>query len=1264
MGADRSVQGIQGMLRTRAMGLALPVLAVALLLCLGSAASAGAAVPSHPRTPSLDVVGLNHACGVAVDTKGDLYAASAAAGKVLIYSPADHETPIGEIANANEPCALALTSAGVLYVSEAKTGEVVRYVPTAYPFVGAPSYGPREVIDSSKKAKGIAVDPFDDRLYVADGSHVSVYDAKGNLGVNEVQEVRCFQCTGGKYKLEFEGETTPKSIPFEGSAKEFEEALLELGALEPGDVSVENGANNKIHLVTFKGKYAHTDVPPFKCIPEGIEGPGTQECKVTETAKGFGGHIGEGQLSEATGVAPFTYKSNESQITYSLAVADAAGDQVKLFSASGKEAFKEEQLRQPPLTGPAAGEKFGFGAAGAYLGTDRGTCPPATKACTAGHFFLYDDAHEALDEFEASGALVSQTSFPFGDGAPTAIAVDRSGGEGNGTLYATSGAGTGARVLAFGALSAPTRPGPLAERSLALATSCSVAIDDYGNRYVAVGTEVFVYPPSGGTGTKPLVKISLGEKTCRIAVDGEGNLYALLKEKVAYFKPSSFPPKEATTYEAPVTVAKKSEFSGSELSALTVNPANGHLFVTDGKQVIEYKAAKEGSEVVNKEIGAGLPISNIFSLAVYGANGDVYLATSGGGGSVFVLDPSGKEILVQITGQGSPAGSFGASAGAIAVDQSNGHVIAFEPGRKDLEEYEASGTYVAAFGSFESLVTTNYGVAVDNGEHSPNKGGVYLAYDDTKGAYDLWAFGGLGYSAPSPLPKFTLTVKKTGTGSGTVTSDLAGISCGKACSAEFEEGTKVVLQATAESGSTFNGWTGCKSELKEPKGACLVTMSAAKEVTAKFEKGKPSFVLKVKLAGTGTGLVTSSPAGINCGIDCEEPYEEGTVVTLTGASGANTKPVQWTGCDSVDGENKCLVTMSAAKEVTATFDLEQHLLSVSKEGSGSGTVTSSPSGINCGETCSANFDHGTVVTLLPKPDPGSELTAWSGACAGSGACEVTMSEARSVTATFEKVEKPGIALTVSLEGTGSGTVTSNVGLISCEPFCSDKYAEGTKVTLTASPSSGSLFMAWKHCDSGGVNGRQCTVTMDKAKEVSAVFVTAHLLTVAKAPGSGPGKVQSYGGITCLYGCTEVSALIKEGTAVIVKQTPARHFHFAGWGGDCSGTGACELTMGEDHEVTADFEEDAKFSLSLSKAGGGQALIKTKPAGVLCGFTCIASSASFYEGEAIAVSWKLNKGTTKLTWSKTAGTCTGTFETLEGTCTVTMSAAKELTATLE
>jgi hypothetical protein len=278
-----------------------------------------------------------------------------------------------------------------------------------------------------------------------------------------------------------------------------------------------------------------------------------------------------------------------------------------------------------------------------------------------------------------------------------------------------------------------------------------------------------------------------------------------------------------------------------------------------------------------------------------------------------------------------------------------------------------------------------------------------------------------------------------------------------------------------------------------------------------------------------------------------------------------------------------------------------------------------------------------------------------------------MSEAKAVSASFdeEAPPTPEFPLTVALEGSGSGTVTSSPGLISCQPFCSDEYAEGTKVTLSASPASGSLFMSWKHCDSGGVNGRQCTVTMDKAKEVTAVFIAAHYLTVSKAEGSGPGKVQSKpGGILCLYNCTEASAAFKEGTAVELVPVPAKHFHLGEWGGDCSGSGTCSVTMGEDHAVEALFEEDPKFTLSLAKEGGGQALIKSKPSGVLCGYTCGALTASFYEGEEVAIAVKLAKGTTKLTWTSGAGTCTGSSEALESTCAVTMSAAKALVAEFE
>src|SRR5207245_1401448 len=99
----------------------------------------------------------------------------------------------------------------------------------------------------------------------------------------------------------------------------------------------------------------------------------------------------------------------------------------------------------------------------------------------------------------------------------------------------------------------------------------------------------------------------------------------------------------------------------------------------------------------------------------------------------------------------------------------------------------------------------------------------------------------------------------------------------------------------------------------------------------------------------------------------------------------------------------CTVTMSAAKSVSATFNPSSQLftLTVNRAGTGNGTATSSPPGINCGATCSAAYDSGTVVTLAATPAAGSTFSSWSGCNTVSGTiCTVTMTAARSVTATF------------------------------------------------------------------------------------------------------------------------------------------------------------------------------------------------------------------------------------------------------------------------
>ena len=81
--------------------------------------------------------------------------------------------------------------------------------------------------------------------------------------------------------------------------------------------------------------------------------------------------------------------------------------------------------------------------------------------------------------------------------------------------------------------------------------------------------------------------------------------------------------------------------------------------------------------------------------------------------------------------------------------------------------------------------------------------------------------------------------------------------------------------------------------------------------------GVPTYVLTVTVHDQGTGTVTSSPAGIDCGADCTESYTQNTVVTLTATPASGYVFVGWS--DACTGTGNCSVTMETAKSVTATF---------------------------------------------------------------------------------------------------------------------------------------------------------------------------------------------------------------------------------------------------------------------------------------------------------------------------------------------------------
>lgn len=738
---------------------------VLLGLVLGAApAEAG---PSHPEKADPIEAGfpLEKACGTATDSEGDIYVASAGASKIEVFDPSG--THLASIPDANEPCGLATDSVGHVYATDKATGQVIRYTPNIYPFAGAPVYGPPSTIDPSGDANGISVDPTDDALYVAEGTRVAMFNAGGTPGIDEEQKVSTEGATAGNFKLVFGGQETAP-LAWNATNGQIQTALEALSTIGSGNVAVKEGPSGSFdHRVTFRGAFGGTDVELLGANTAELTGSISRE----EAVKGFDGHIASGDFTDATGVAAYTYAGETEKPGRYLFVADAATDRVLILEGNDVRTLGVGR----EIAGPAEGESFGFGAAGAYLAVDPGNANAekkcasiAEQACTAGHLLVYDDAHEVVDEFDASGEFLDAiASQSFSDAQPTAMAVDRSGGPNDGTIYVTAGAGPGSKVLAFEPSVPPSRAS-LPSLSRVLPNAATVATDSHGDVYVAAGSLIHVYRPDGAE----LLTFEDPLQAQGLAVDSKGNVYVadvgvnanVEEHVVTYYSPSQYPPTGSTTYarhSPPLAVFESGETPNKV--AIAIDPGNDHAFFARGHHLVEFDSAANGSAVLNDHCAAGLEgFTNGKSLAVYGRNHYLYLADNSG--RVYVETCS--KVLARIDGRGSPQGPFTPAGPAIVVDQDNGHALVFDNKYGSVREYDAAGGFVGEFGKFTTTIGGRpFGLALDN-SNGPGHGNLYVAFDDTApGSTDVTTFGPLSYGGPPAVN----TGFATGVGGGNAT---------------------------------------------------------------------------------------------------------------------------------------------------------------------------------------------------------------------------------------------------------------------------------------------------------------------------------------------------------------------------------------------------------------------------------------------------------------------------------------------------------------
>lgn len=289
----------------------------------------------------------------------------------------------------------------------------------------------------------------------------------------------------------------------------------------------------------------------------------------------------------------------------------------------------------------------------------------------------------------------------------------------------------------------------------------------------------------------------------------------------------------------------------------------------------------------------------------------------------------------------------------------------------------------------------------------------------------------------------------------------------------------------------------------------------------------------------------------------------------------------------------CVLVASACLYALPSRADSLNTLTVQTGGTGAGTVSSSPDGIECGSDCSETFHAGTKVTLTASASPNSSFVGWRAEeCSGTGPCELTTSDAMTVIAKFRLEFQ---TLEVSRSGTGEGSVTSSPAGISCGSTCSYSFEQAATVTLTPAPSSTSSFTGWSGdgCSSTG----PCIVTMDHAKSVTATFTKEFPSLIVETAGRGGGSVTSSpSGITCGGDCVETYV---KGTVITLTATPDATSSFAGWrGAECSERFTCKFTLTGPTVVTA------KFAISddctIVGTEGNDTLVGTSLNDVICG----------------------------------------------------------------
>lgn len=356
-------------------------------------------------------------------------------------------------------------------------------------------------------------------------------------------------------------------------------------------------------------------------------------------------------------------------------------------------------------------------------------------------------------------------------------------------------------------------------------------------------------------------------------------------------------------------------------------------------------------------------------------------------------------------------------------------------------------------------------------------------------------------------------------------------------------GQSAACTATANDNFHFTGWAGACTGAPTDGDCQLANVTGPLSVTG-------NFTLNVYV-----GILTPSlPGGI---LDCTpSPVLKGRNVTCTATPHTGYHFTGWTDdCAGTPADSACILTnVTKNGYVSGTFTLRTHLITTSAD---NGSVACTPNPVPFGEH----------AHCTPVPDAGYHFTGWAGACAGSGTCSLWyVTSPQNVSASFAINTYPITA------------TAATGGSVDCAP---NPVTHGQNAACTATPDAHYHFTGWTG-DCTGTGACQLT-NVTAPRSVSATFA---LNTYAIATPAAAG-----GSVACSPNP------VSHGQSASCTATPDAGYHFTGWTGDCTGTGACQFTnVTSPRSVSATFAHDPVDASCGSAANGAVAF---KPSANLC-----------------------------------------------------------------